>query len=179
LQGPGAGQGPPGQPLCRTATRPGGILVTSRDVQDTPFACHRGRPGAAWPALVGPGRSPPELAGFDDAEAQRNAGGRLFLPPLILSSSLSLVPSSPLAFLLRTAAHTPGMHELFQEPQLRNALAAPSPFAPVHCDPPCRPHPRPPASPAQATNSLIGPISTRSTACSRVSGAWAHRRPTL
>jgi hypothetical protein len=66
LQGAGAGQGPPGQPLRLTATLPGGILFTSRDVQDTPFACHRGRPGAAWPALVGPGRPPPEHAGFDD-----------------------------------------------------------------------------------------------------------------
>jgi hypothetical protein len=44
----------------------------SRDVQDAPFAHRRGRPGAVWPALVGTGRHPPGIAGFDDDYASED-----------------------------------------------------------------------------------------------------------
>jgi hypothetical protein len=101
------------------------------------------------------------------------------IPSEARSSSLSLVPCSPLAIVLDTQVHATAMHELVREPSLGTASAAPFLFSPVHCDPPCRPHPRPPASLAQAANSLIGSISTRSTACSRVPRARVHRRPTV
>jgi hypothetical protein len=67
--------------------------------------------------------------------------GRLFHPPPILSwsSSLSLVPCSPLAFVLDTQVHATAMHELVHELSLGAEPAAPFLFASVHCDPPCRP----------------------------------------
>jgi hypothetical protein len=61
----------------------------SRDVQDAPFVRRRGRPGAAWAALVGTGRHPPELAGFDDADTAASVPARRQEPHATSSARVS------------------------------------------------------------------------------------------
>jgi hypothetical protein len=114
------------------------------------------------------------MRGGENSKRERYRRAPLFLPPLILSSSLSLVPLSPVASSPWHSCPRYRDARTCAVSSLGTASTAPFLFAPVHCDPPCRPHPRPPASPARVVNFLNDPISTRSTACSRLPGARAH-----